>query len=79
MADEALQTDGGGGSQGGGETTRDAILYVPGLGEMSAADGLERVARRIADALDRQSVASYMVGGVQEQKLPNAGTAPRAA
>ena len=52
---------------------RDAVLYIPGLKDAGSTDGLERGARRIAEALDRQSVASYTLGGVQVEKLPRAG------
>lgn len=48
---------------------RDAILYIPGIGESGLSDPLESAARRIADALDRQSVDSFTVSAVQEQKL----------
>ncbi len=55
---------------------RDAILYIPGLGDTAPAGGVEGAARRIAEALDRQSLASYTVAGVQVQKLPRAGATP---
>src|SRR5512143_2385550 len=48
---------------------RDAILYIPSITEAQAGDALEGAAHRIAEALDRQSVACYTVSAVQEQKI----------
>src|SRR5512146_2655072 len=65
-AASTVATGGRGMSSG---TARDAILYIPSITEAQAGDALEGAARRIAEALDRQSVACYTVSAVQEQKI----------